>query len=172
MRQIEILKYTCPLCNAQLSCQATDFSNDSVGSTKSMFKCIGCMEEFYSQEQAYVSPPEKTTEFLCSFCKKQCLNMHLKDDWTEYWKCIECKMSYEMCMHPDYQGVERTNMYTTLHGNLYVLRQFHFENRSRVEMLPEKLEDTVVIAREFPFLMPTVTPTNIQEKLLTYLVFS
>ena len=167
MRQIEILQYTCPLCNAQLSCQAVDHYDDH---SKTLWKCMGCMEEFYSQEKAHV--PEKPPEFLCRFCGQQCLNMNLKDDWTDYWKCVPCKISYEMSSHPDYQGIERTNMYTTLHNNLYVLRQFLFENRSRIEMLPEKLDDTVVIAREFPFLMPNVTPSNIQDKLLTYLVFS
>lgn len=169
MRQIEILQYTCPLCNAQLSCQAVDHYEEY---TRTLFKCMGCMEEFYSQEQAHVAEPDKTPKFACPFCEKQCTYLSLQDDWTDYWKCLPCKVSYERSFHPEHEGLETTNMYTEIRGHLYVLRQYHWEDRSRVELLPENLEDTVVIAREFPFLMPTVTPTNIKEKLVTYLVFS
>jgi hypothetical protein len=169
MRQIEILQYTCPLCNAQLSCQAIDHFEDF---SRTTFKCMGCMEEFFSQEKPHIADAGSAPYMDCMFCGQQCTYMSLKDDWTDYWKCLPCKVSYEESFHPDHKGLETSNMYTTLHGHLYVLRQWLWENRSRIEMLPEDLDDTVVIAREFPFLFPNMTPTNIQEKLLTYLVFS
>ena len=169
MRQIEILQYTCPLCNAQLSCQAVDHYDDY---SRSHFKCMGCMEDFYSEEKPHVAEPDKTPKMSCLFCEQQCLYLSLKDDWSDYWKCLPCKVSYERSFHPDYEGLETCNMYTEIRGHLYVLRQYYWENRARIEMLPEKLEDTVVIAKEFAFLMPTVTPSNIKEKLITYLVFS
>lgn len=169
MRQIEILQYTCPLCNAQLSCQAVDHYEDY---TRTLFKCMGCMEEFYSQEKAHVAEPEKAPKLDCQFCGQPCTYMSLQDDWTDYWKCLPCKVSYEQSFHPNREGLESSNMYTEIRGHLYVLRQYYWEERSRIELLPEDTEDTVVIAREFPFLMPTVTPSNIKEKLTTYLVFS
>lgn len=172
MRKIEILQYSCPTCNAELICQAVDFSNDSTGRTRSTYKCAGCMEEFYSVEHAYIAEPEKTPELACLYCEKQCTYLSLRDDWTDYWKCLPCKVSYEKSFHPNHGGIQVSNMYTTLNNKLYVLRQYYLENRSRVEMLPEDEEDTVVIARVFPFLMPTVNPTNIRDKILTYLVFS
>lgn len=169
MRQIEILQYTCPLCNAQLSCQAVDHYEDV---SRSLFKCMGCMEEFYSEEKAHVSKPEQTPKLACHYCQNQCTYMSLRDDHTDYWKCLPCKVSYEQNYSPNNEGIETVNMYTTIHGHLYVLRQYLWENRSRIEMLPEDLDDTVVIARAFPFLFPNVTPSNIETKLLTYLVFS
>lgn len=169
MRQIEILQYTCPSCNAQLSCQAVDHYDDK---SVSIFKCLGCMEEFYSQEQAHVAEPGKAPKLDCQFCNQPCTYLSLKDDWSDFWKCLPCKVSYEQSFHPSREGLEASCMYTEIRGHLYVLRQYYWENRSRVELLPEDLDDTVVIAREFPFLMPTVTPSNIKEKLITYLVFS
>lgn len=173
MRQIEILQYTCPLCNAQLSCQAVDhYYTPDGGKSTTRFKCIGCMEEFYSQEEAHVAEPDKSPKLDCPYCNVPCTYLSLRDDWTDYWKCLPCKVSYEQSFHPDHSGIETTNMYTTIRGHLYVLRQYHWENRSRLEMLPENLDDTVVIAMMFPFLFPNVTPANIENKILTYLVFS
>lgn len=169
MRQIEILQYTCPLCNAQLSCQAIDHYEEF---SRTHFKCMGCMEDFYSQEKPHVGSLGSEPSLACPFCEKPCTYLSLKDDWTDYWKCLPCRVSFEDSFNPNRKGIETSNMYTTLRGHLYVLRQYHWENRCRIEMLPENEDDTVVIAKEFPFLLPAVTPSNIQEKLLTYLVFS
>jgi DNA-directed RNA polymerase subunit RPC12/RpoP len=174
MRQIEILRYSCPQCNADLAVQAVDFSYDSTNgeATKTSYRCIGCLEEFYSIEEAYVSEPDKTPEYICPFCHDKCVYLSLKDDWTDYWKCLSCKVSYCQSLNPSWKGIEMTNMYTTLNSRMYVLRQFLNENRSRIDMLPEDEEDTIVIAKDFDFLFPNITPSNIQQKLLTYLVFS
>ncbi len=169
MRQIEILQYTCPLCNAQLSCQAIDHY-ESISRTQ--YKCMGCMEDFYSEEKPHVQEPDQSPKLDCTYCGQPCTYLSLRDDWTDYWKCLPCKVSYEQSFHPDFKGIETTNMYTVIRNYLYVLRQYHYENRCRIELLSENVEDTVVIAKEFPFLLPTVTPTNIKEKLTTYLVFS
>jgi len=173
MRQIELLEYSCPLCNADLITQGVDFPN-SAGQemTKTRYRCVGCMEEYYSLEAAHVAAPDNTVEYNCPYCNKLCTYMSLKDDWTDYWKCLPCKVSFSQSQLPNWKGIDTINMYTTLSGNLYVLRQFLANGWSRVEMLPADEEDTVVIAYEFKFLMPAVTPTNIQQKLLTYLIFS
>lgn len=173
-RQVEIGEYGCPICNADLSATGVDFSYDreNGAKTKTTYKCIGCMEEFYSIEDAYEAPPEKTPPFLCTFCGRQTKYLNLKDDWTDYYKCVPCKTSFERSFSPHYEGVQTINMYTTLNGHLYVLRQFMEKDKSRIEMLPEDPEDTVVIAQVYDFLLPNVTPQNIREKILTYLVFS
>lgn len=174
MRQIEILKYSCPQCNADLMTQAVDFSyNHSDGSkTKTTYQCIGCLEEFYSIEEAHVAEPDKAPEYICPYCHDKCAYLSLKDDWTDYWKCLPCKVSFCQTLDPVYKGMEIINMYTTIKGKLYVLRQFLRDGRSRVDMLPEDEDDTIVIAKDFDFLFPNITPANIQQKLLTYLVFS
>lgn len=174
MRQIEILKYSCPQCNADLITQAVDFSYDATHGevTKTSYQCRGCKEEFYSLEEAYVAPPEKTPEYLCPYCHQQCTYLSLKDDWTDYWKCLPCKVAFSYMFSPNHKGIDTVNMYTTINDKLYVLRQFLREGRSRVDMLPADEEDTIVIAKEFGFLFPNVLPSNIQQKLLTYLVFS
>lgn len=180
MRQIELLKYSCPVCNADLIINGVDFSydKDKGKKTKTRYKCIGCHDQFYSIEWAYVSSPDKTPEHICPYCHEQlCLYLSLKDDWTDYWECLPCKVSFQngnisTYPVPKENYIEIVNMYTTINDKLYVLRQFIKENRSRIEMLPADEEDTVVIAQDFDFLFPNVLPTNIQQKLLTYLVFS
>ena len=174
MRQIELLSYSCPQCNGQLHVKSVDFSYEStVGTaTKTSYQCIGCLEQYYTIEQAHVAEPEKAPEYICPYCHQQCSYLSLKDDWTDYWKCLPCKVSFSQSFNPNWQGIEMSNMYTTISGRMYVLRQFFNENRSRIDMLPEDEEDTIVIAQAFDFLFPNITPANIQQKLLTYLVFS
>jgi DNA-directed RNA polymerase subunit RPC12/RpoP len=174
MRQIETMEYSCPVCAADLICQAVDFSYDNTNgeNTKTSYQCIGCGGVFYSIEQAYVAEPDKTPEFICPYCKQQADYLSLKDDWTDYWKCPPCKVSFQSTYRTDWKDVDIINMYTTIKTRLYVLRQFLSLNRSRVDMLPADPEDTVVIACDFDFLLPNVLPSNIHEKLLTYLVFS
>jgi len=176
MKQIEILKYSCPQCNADLAVQAVDFSYDSTNGekTKTTYRCMRCYEEFYSIEEAYVAPEDKTPEpkYICPYCHQPCSYLSLKDDWTDYWKCLSCKVSFSDTYSANHKGIDTVNMYTTIKGKLYVLRQFLRENRSRVDMLPEDPEDTIVIAKDFDFLFPNILPSNIQDKLLTYLVFS
>jgi len=174
MRQIEILKYSCPQCNADLIVKAVDFSYDRINGekTKTSYQCIGCREEFYSLEDAYVIAIEKAPEFNCPYCHQKCSYLSLKDDWTDYWKCLPCKVAFCQTFSANHTGIDTINMYTTIKGKLFVLRQFLRENRSRVDMLPEDPEDTIVIAKDFDFLFPNILPSNIQDKLLTYLVFS
>lgn len=174
MRKIDILQYSCPACNADLVATGSNFSFGQPGEeqTRTNYKCQGCHQEFYSIEEAHVLPPEKTPEFTCFYCGKQCTYLSLADDWTDYWKCLPCKVSYSQFYDPSWNGIDTISLFTTINNKLYVLRQFLSQGRSRVEMLPEDEEDTVVIAYEFNFLLTSVTPSNIQTKLPTYLLFS
>jgi len=174
MRKIEILQYSCPQCNADLIVKAVDFLYNQMDGekTKTSYQCIGCREEFYSLEQAHVSNTSLTPEYKCPYCHQQCSYLSLKDDWTDYWKCLPCKVAFQQTYSANFAGIDTINMYTTIKGKLFVLRQFLRENRSRIDMLPEDPEDTIVIAKDFNFLFPNLLPSNIQEKLLTYLVFS
>lgn len=174
MRKVEVLEYNCPICNADLWPIANDFSVDKERGEKTVttMQCQGCKEKFYTEEEAHVSPEDKRPLFNCRYCGRQCGYLSLKDDWSDYWRCLPCRVTYEQRYSPGYTDVQTINMYTTINGKLYVMRQFIDRNRTRVELLPENLEDTVVIAQEFPFLFPNVTPFNVAEKLLTYLIFS
>lgn len=174
MRQIELREYSCPICNADLHQVGVDFSYqaDKGEDTKTTYQCQGCNEKFCTKEEAHVSKPEEQPAFNCRYCGKRCSYLSLCDDWSDYFKCINCKVSYERRYDPGFPDVQTINMYTVLNGNLYVMRQFIDQNRTRVEMLPNDIEDTVVIAQEFAFLIPNITPSNIQDKLLTYLIFS
>lgn len=173
-RQIELDEYSCPICNDDIAATGVDFSyeKDEANQTKTTYKCLGCSEKFYSIEYATEAHSGKTPHFLCLFCGKQAKYLSLKNDWTDYWKCLPCKASFEQSYSPHYEGIQTVNMYTNIGGHLYVLRQFMEDKRARIEMLPEDPEDTVVIAYEFEFLLPNVTPANISEKIKTYLVFS
>jgi DNA-directed RNA polymerase subunit RPC12/RpoP len=171
MRKIEILTYTCPLCNGDLMCAALDFSfkKELGGRTKTSYKCMACGESFYSIEDAVET--NQPSEFHCLYCKEKATYLSLRDDWADYWKCVPCKVSFERTYSPAFEGIQTVNMYTVLHGSLYVLRQFMDCQKSRVEMLPENPEDIVAIAREFDYLFPNVNPININSKLSTYLLF-
>jgi hypothetical protein len=172
-RRLDAFESSCPSCTADLVIVGVDFYHSSDGDeSKSTFECSGCKERFHHIEKPYVAPKDKTPDFKCRFCGRQCTNMALTDDWTDYWKCLSCKTSYEHRYDPGFPDVQTINMYTTINGHLYVMRQFLDRIRTRIEMLPEDVEDTIVIAHEFPFLLPAVNPTNIQDKLLTYLIFS
>ncbi len=174
MRQIDICEYGCPYCNGNLIVQGVDFSYEAVSgeSTKTTYRCAGCYEEFYSVEEAHVAEPERAPEYKCPYCGQSCKYLSLKDDWTDYWKCAPCKVSFSESYNPNTKGIEIVNMYTTINDKLYVLRQFMKDGTSRVDLLPEDEEDTIVIAYQFNFLFPNINPSNIQNKLLTYLVFS
>jgi hypothetical protein len=172
-RRLETFEYSCPICTADLVVVGVDFNHFSnEDESKTTFACTGCKERFHHIEKPYVSPKDKTPEFKCQYCGGQCSNLALTDDWTDYWKCLSCRTSYEHRYDPGYQDVQTINMYTTINGHVYVMRQFMDRIKTRIEMLPEDVEDTVVIAQEFSFLLPSVTPINIQDKLLTYIIFS
>lgn len=174
MRQIAVMEYSCPHCNADLIVQSVDFAHAAVNgeATKTIFQCIGCLEYFYTVEDAHVTAPEKTPEYKCHFCQNQCIYLSLKDDWTDYWKCVSCKVSYSRSYDPNYTGTDVINMYTNINDKLYVLRQFPKEKKSRVDYLPADPEDTIVIVKDFNFLFPNITPANIETKLRTYITFS
>jgi len=174
MRQINFLEYGCPYCNADLVVHGVDFSYESVNgeSTKTTFQCVGCKEFFYTIEDAHVSSPDRTPEYKCPYCLQQCTYLSLKDDWTDYWKCNPCKTSFSQSYSPDYKGIDIVNMYATINDKLYVLRQFTRSGTSRIDLLPQNEDDTIMIVKEFNFLFPNVLPSNIQTKLLTYIVFS
>lgn len=180
MRKVEILQYTCPNCNGDLIPDGVNFSFGNPGEeqTKQHYRCSGCSEQFYSIEEAHVLPAEKTPEFTCFYCGKQCTYLSLKDDWTDYWKCLPCKVSYSQFYDPTWKssptqkGVNTISLFTTINNKMYVLRQFLDKGTSRVEMIPEDEEDTVVIVYEFKFLLSSVTPSNIHIKLPVYMLFS
>lgn len=168
MRNIEIGKYTCPRCNASLLTIAEDLMCGIQMTTR--YKCAGCHEEYYSIE--YINTVKQPPELKCPFCKKPADYFVVSDSWVDYWKCLPCRSTFEQMYTLKHEGLTTIQMYTNIRNKLYVLRQFLSINKSRIEMLPENIEDTVVIAQDFAFLLPSVTPENIQEKLMTYLVFS
>lgn len=172
MRKIEVGRYNCPKCNADLLTNAVDFYFDGQTMSTSQWKCTGCHEEFYSVEQPYVATPDKSPPFMCPYCEQDAIYVSLYDDWSDYWKCIPCRVTFERCWMTHQSGIHTVNMYALLDSNLYVLRQYLQENKSRIDLLPRNLDDTVIIAKEFPYLLPSVIPINIKEKLKTYLVFS
>ncbi len=173
-RNLQAFEYNCPVCSADLVVQGVDFSYHAGGEaeSRSTFECSACKERFSYIEKPYVAPADKTPEFKCRYCGKQCHNVSLTDDWTDYWKCLPCKVSFEHRYDPGYPDVQTINMYTMFNGRLYVMRQFMDRSKTRVEMLPENVEDTVMIVHDFPFLLPNINPSNIHDKLLTYLIFS
>lgn len=174
MRRLEKFEYDCPVCAAPLVVHGTDFCYqvDKGEETKTTYKCGGCGEMWSYIEKAYISPEDVAPQFNCMFCKQKCHYLSLKDDWSDYWKCLPCKVSYEQRINNhEWNGINTINMYTMIKDNLYVLRQHLDLVKSSIVMLPEDIDDTIVTASEFLFLMPNITPSNIQSKLLTYLVF-
>lgn len=172
-RKLEQFEYSCPSCTGELVVVGIDFNYDDIESRcKSTYECIACKERFYHVEEPHITPENKAAKYRCQYCGKQCANLGLANDWTDYWKCVPCKVSYESGYVPGRPDLQTINMYTTINGHLYVMRQFMHRIKTRIEMLPDDVDDTVVIAHEFPFLLPSVNPANIQNKLLTYLIFS
>ena len=172
MRKLESFQqpYSCPNCTGDLWPVSTDFSYDQEhgGRTRVTVKCQACQEKFFCDESAHI----RKSNFPCRFCGLQCESLSLVDDWTSYYKCIPCKVSYEHQYDPGFKDITVINMYTKINSNLYVMRQYMRDGWTQIEMLPPDPEDTIVIAQRFDFLLPNINPTNIDQKLLTYLLFS
>jgi hypothetical protein len=172
MRKIESFEhpYSCPNCTNDLWPVSTDFSYDQEhgARTRVTVQCQACREKFFCDERAHV----RKSGYRCRYCQLECESLSLADDWTSYYKCVPCKVSYEHRYDPGLNDVHTINMYAHINGNLYVIRQFIRDNWTQIELLPPDPEDTVVIAQRFDFLLPNITPANIDQKLLTYLLFS
>jgi ribosomal protein L37AE/L43A len=109
----------------------------------------------------------------CPYCNKTLDNMSVIDDWYNYWRCNNCKVSHEEIIYaPNHFVSKSSSMYCEIKGKIYCLHQFYNYNFSRIELIPKNLNDTIIIVAEFNFLFPNVTPQNISQKLSTYILFS
>lgn len=106
----------------------------------------------------------------CDFCNQL---LTVNDGCDGHWSvCLACNVSFQATYATDWTTTDIISMQTYINGRTYVLRQFLSLKASRVDIIPDDPEDTIIIACNFNFLLPSVTPTNIRDKLLTYLIFS
>jgi transcription elongation factor Elf1 len=173
IRTLETFDYSCPFCTSDLIVVGVDFShNFEISEARSTFECSGCKETFYYIEKPHIRPKEMTEKFHCRYCNRRCTNYSLADDWTDYWKCDSCNVSYEHRYNPGLPDTQIINMYTTINNRLHVMRQFMDQIKTSIEILPDNVNGAIIAAQEFPFLFPNINPSNIQNKIKTYLIFS
>lgn len=127
----------------------------------------------------------KIEEFLnCQFCSQPTTWIV---SWNDgFWKCEDCLVNYlpnpkvvdlftdiqEMEIDYKFCNIREIHMYANIDGKQYLLRQFMNEGYSRIDLIPDCANDTTIIILELNFLLPSVTPFNIKEKLHTYIMFS
>ena len=173
--QIDRGQYYCPSCKNELYVEGTDFINHVhggvSGDTKINWKCFSCQEKFFTLEKSYVYPSDKAPQFNCLYCNGPTKFHSLFNDWTDYRKCDVCNVSFESSYSANHIGAETINLYTIINDRQYVVRQFMWQNKCRVDFIPEDINELVVKVAEFDFILPQVTPANIQEKLKTYILF-
>ena len=163
--------YECHLCKGQLIA----LSNNPLPSGKMLthFQCMACQADHAYVEEPYIHPPERRPQKACKFCGQPCDYYSLADDWQDYWKCNSCQVHYSEWLktlnEPYGESIE---IYTQIKGFKFCLRQYITENKSRLEQVPNDPEGTLIIIKNFDHLFPDVTPSNIQEKLPIYILFS
>src|SRR5579885_3084128 len=162
--------YKCSLCKGDLIPRSNNPLPD--GQIWTHFQCLTCQADHYYTEKPYVAPPNNRPDKPCKFCGKLCEYYGLADDWQDYWKCDSCQVHYSSWLRglnePFGESVE---IYTRIKDKTFCLRQYMPDNKSRLEMVPDDPEDTLLIIKDFDHLFPDVTPSNIQEKLPIYILF-
>jgi hypothetical protein len=179
MRQIEVLQYTCPLCNAQLSCQAVDHYEEY---TKTLFRCVGCLKEFYSQEKPHSRKAFNLSSFLmtnCEFCGKELHLSHYEGGQKiAVYDCTHCPVltSFHFMTEVGNLATDNMRIKTTFmldrNEHIYIWTNNYGKGISYITdvgvTLAKSGRDPLLI--KFPKIM-NINPQNVHEKFAFYIVF-
>lgn len=168
----ELHPYLCLVegCTGDLFCTSEDpLSEDRM---LTHFICNVCKTSHAYIESLHVLPRTQSPEKLCQFCNQQLDYFAMKDSWNDYYKCDTCKAHYRSYLRDVNNICIDVYLYTKINGKTFCLRQFSDTGKSRVDIIPDNLDDTIIVVKEFDFLFPDVTPQNIQDKLPIYILFS
>lgn len=109
--------------------------------------------------------------YYCHYCKGRCQGANSDDDQVmdTWYSCNRCKAYY--LVH--FNGRLESLILETFYRNLrYAVELIYVTKQTHIIRYPVDPEDTLVEVALLPFLAENITPSNIGEKLPTYLVFS
>lgn len=104
----------------------------------------------------------------CHFCNKECRLTMSKDN--RYWLlCDYCNVTYRQ---DNDSNLEIIRFKTILNDEKYSLDLILKESASEVLHIPFNLKKLPTVILRLPFLIKGVTPSNCQDKIKTYIMFS
>lgn len=108
--------------------------------------------------------------YICQFCgnaTKYIYSHHTIPEDT--FKCFKCDTYFIA----DRTGkLNQMSMNCSLKEKKYQLQMWYIHNMTRIIILPDNKEDTIIIVAEFPGTLSKVNPKNISNKIETYITFS
>lgn len=100
----------------------------------------------------------------CTFCNKNLI----QGSFTEWMYCQGCKASFDIFG----TIIGRIHMQCTIDGRCYQLEQDYVLKTARIVILPDTVDGTVIMVMDFDYLLKNVTPTNLEYKIKTSVLFS
>lgn len=105
-------------------------------------------------------------QYPCHFCNKIC---EKGESWPDWLHCVKCKTSYLI----GFSGNVMTLFIDCLiEDKTFQLQMDYIHNYSRIVILPDSVDGTMIMVMDFPFLLKNVTPTNLVYKIKTSVLFS
>lgn len=113
-------------------------------------------------------------KYICQFCSRAAvLGMRIgnvrKDQMEEVHVCKKCDINF--VIGPS-GTLLQMHMNCRIKGQLYQLQLNYDENKSRILIIPDKVEDTIIMVTDFEGTSWKVTPNNLISKIETYVMFS
>jgi len=96
----------------------------------------------------------------CHYCQKECRHINISNN---HWRCLPCKV--------DYRGVE-TNIFGMINSTSYYFNIYNGPREFPVRIMKGLPNDFAVNIVVNLTSRPDITPSNVEEKLRTYLLFS
>lgn len=111
------------------------------------------------------------SDFQCPFCQGVCKSKLIDDEFylTKWWACDSCNAGFQTNLG---NKVLLSRFYANLRNRLYCLDLRHDRNQTDILLLPEHVEDTVVIVLSLNYIIEGISPSNASQKLETYITFS
>lgn len=165
----------CPICstnNIALHPSKPPYQQIVIPSKAKIYQCPNCKTHFYSVEpnKVYLI---KRPSFACKFCNNFCGNIKWTgSDTHEHWACQNCMTEYKL--RNSQPPIEVIDLYTRLNEHVYFISLITHQQKTEIyKMLPITDDDQF-----YPELiskidaLADVNPSNVNNKLKTYLIFS
>jgi hypothetical protein len=110
-------------------------------------------------------------KFNCTFCQKPCRIVEMiPEEFISAWMdCDSCNVSFEIKGN---NKCRRTRFHVELKNLPYCLDLLHDRETTQILLLPPDPDETVIIVVTLPYLIDNLYPSNVKEKIKTYIMFS
>jgi len=108
----------------------------------------------------------------CQFCQQPTKNAPWENDYdiSGWYDCKNCNISYRTyCPNGK---VELIRFNVLFRNRNYCIDLDVTTNQTEILLLPQEMDDTIIIVLILPYIVEGLTPQNILSKLETYMTFS